>query len=122
MSKTPIPILQKIENARIANAEEIDLSDSYLIEFPKELLALKQLKSVKLSSSNSYSATYLLWTKWNYLRFIPDRIQELTALQYLDLRGNPLIQLPDTPALFIDYTTFQKENIMLNGEIFSVYA
>lgn len=72
---------QKIEEARLSGATELNLSLMKLVELPESLGQLTSLQSLNLSG--------------NELTTLPEWLGQLTQLQSLSLSGNQLTALPE---------------------------
>src|SRR5689334_11945672 len=83
----------QIENVRRGESTSLVLTGEVLHDVPDEIFGLKSLAELYLARNN--------------LRVIPDRIRKLN-LKTLDVRGDPIKELPDIPGLIIDFRTYRR--------------
>jgi hypothetical protein len=85
-------IRKRIDEVRRGRKKRLSLSPWELggpiDEIPDEVFELHQLEELNLYGNN--------------IRFIPERIRELTNLKLLLVGRNPIEKLPDIPGLFLD--------------------
>jgi Leucine-rich repeat (LRR) protein len=101
---TPYEIaLQRIEEARVSGATELDLSELGLTELPPEIGSLHKLESLDLFGNqlssippeigNLHNLTWLMLSA-NSLESLPKEIGQLTNLTLLYLHENKLSSIP----------------------------
>jgi hypothetical protein len=112
--KTPLPILQAIEQCRLKQKKRLDLSgDSYY--FPKFLLPLL----LPCVPPEIFSLTHLekLDLSDHAIQVLPEEIKQIKHLKSIDLRYNPLRQVADVFGLILHYADFKKVNVLLENII-----
>ncbi len=87
-SKEHLNVEDRIQKARNKKVTHLDLSDCGLTRIPKEVLFLRHLESLDLSSSDNAS-----FRDRNNIKWIPEQISNLVNLKVLNLRGNLLHKL-----------------------------
>jgi internalin A len=102
--QTPYEIaLQRIEEARLSGAMELDLSGLGLTELPPELWQLRNLRWLNLfynqltslpSEIGQRTGLQALWLNGNLLRELPPEIGQLNQLGVLLIESNQLSSLP----------------------------
>jgi internalin A len=113
MSDTPKHVLEKIQEAKVKQLKELDLSglgvpnDQKLTQIPAEVFELKQLQLLKLGHNRLTAVpeaiTRLqnltqLFLRGNQLTVVPNTIAQLQNLTWLDLSDNQFATLPDAIA------------------------
>lgn len=90
----------RITEAQENHAIELDLSETGLSSLPETVLALKNLRYLKLAN--------------NEFEIFPSKIRNLEQLEELDLNGNLLSHIPDSIM-----GLHQLQRLHLNGNLFS---
>lgn len=95
--------LRRIEQARRAGSQELNLSRLALTSVPETLGLLTELRSLDISGNQLMSlpealgqltALQMLALDYNQLSILPGNIRQLRNLQFLDLSYNCLVELP----------------------------
>jgi hypothetical protein len=94
MSELPEHVQNAIENVREGRSTRLDLQgwSMKLQEIHEEIFALSELEELDLSV--------------NEIRFVPDRLGDLTKLREVNLAHNPVERVPDVPGLHLDWHSY----------------
>lgn len=87
-------LLDKIQAVREGRWSAIRVFNEHLSKFPNEIRGLEGLESLSFLECD--------------IRVVPDWIREFPSLEVLDLRGNPVEQVPDVSGLMLDWSSYSR--------------
>ena len=95
-------VVNQIERARRDGATSLDLTGASLEALPEEVFELTKLE--------------VLYLVKNRISVVPDKLRTLSRLKRIDLRANPIEQVPDVPGLLLDWDAYLRCGALLSNQ------